>query len=118
MILVNLTNGFGNNLFQYNAAKLLAEFHNTTISAIPPTEDYYAKSDLEGLGLDFVKASKNYSSLVLVNEDNYLSLFNDQYGDFNFLVRGYYEDYTFFEKDIHRIKDWYPKVKKRNENKR
>ncbi len=115
MILVNLTNGFGNNLFQYNAAKLLAEFHNTTISAIPPTENYYAKPDLEKLGLNFVKASKNYSSLVLVNEGNYSSLFNDRYGDFNFLVRGYYEDYTFFEKDIQRIKDWYPKAKKRND---
>ena len=46
MIYVRLTNGFGNNLFQYSAARILAEFHNTKVVAIPPTKDYYAIKSL------------------------------------------------------------------------
>jgi len=116
MILVQLTNGFGNNLFQYNAARLLAEFHQTEVIAIPPKEDYYANPDLKSLGLNISTNTNNVSSLVMANERNYTSLFDERYKDFNFLVRGYYEDYTFFNKDIDRIKSWYPKVQKRKNN--
>ena len=31
MVIIKLTNGFGNNLFQYIAGRLLAEFHNQSL---------------------------------------------------------------------------------------
>ena len=46
-VLVNMTNGFGNNIFQYTAARLLATFHKKEVYANPPWEDYYGISDLE-----------------------------------------------------------------------
>jgi len=52
----------------------------------------------------------------MVNEGNYTALFDESYKDLNFLVRGYYEDYTFFNKDISKIKNWYPEVQKRKNN--
>ena len=57
MILVQLTNGFGNNLFQYIAAKLLSEYHQQELIAIPPTEDYYAIEDLKNIGVDIDKVN-------------------------------------------------------------
>ena len=42
MIIVKLTNGFGNNLFQYIAGRLLAEFHKQDIICEPILKNYYA----------------------------------------------------------------------------
>ena len=53
MIFVQLTNGFGNNLFQYNAARVLAEFHKKEVVAIPPSSDYYGIEPLMTLGVAF-----------------------------------------------------------------
>ena len=52
MIFVKLTNGFGNNLFQYSAAKVLAEYHKTKVSAIPPFPGYYGIEPLKTLGVE------------------------------------------------------------------
>ena len=51
MIFVKLTNGFGNNLFQYIAGRLLAEHHHKKLILIPPFKDYYALNDIEQLNL-------------------------------------------------------------------
>lgn len=114
MVIVQFTNGFGNNLFQYNAARLLAEFHNQKVYAVPPKLDYYAMPYFENLGVDFIESGIDIRSLVHVNEGNYKSMFRDSYSGLNFLVRGYFEDYTIFDKHIDEIKKWYPKVEKRS----
>jgi hypothetical protein len=44
-IAVQLTNGFGNNIFQYVAARLLSEYLESDLMLIPPTPDYYAIPD-------------------------------------------------------------------------
>ena len=49
MIFVQLTNGFGNNLFQYNAARVLAEFHKKEVVAIPPSSDYYGIENVKSV---------------------------------------------------------------------
>ena len=115
MVIVQFTNGFGNNLFQYNAARLLAEFHNQKVYAIPPGLDYYAMPYFEKLGVDFIESGVDVRTLVHVNEGNYESMFRDEYSrtGFNFLVRGYFEDYTIFDRHIDIIKNWYPKIEKR-----
>ena len=114
MIFVQLTNGFGNNLFQYNAAKLLARYHNTQVVAIPPTRDYYAIPCLKSLGVNIDTSPEKLPSMIRVNEGNYKDLFNNQYSGFNFFVSGYFEDYTFFRDSIEIIKTWFPTVQNRN----
>ena len=52
MIYIKLTNGFGNNLFQYIAGRLLAEKHNNKIILIPPFKDYY--------GLENIKSRRGF----------------------------------------------------------
>jgi hypothetical protein len=114
MVIVQFTNGFGNNLFQYNAAKLLAEFHNQEVNIIPPSVDYYAIPYFQKLGANFVESRINPSVLVHVNDSNYKEMFKKTDSTFNFLISGYFEDYTIFDKHIDVIKGWYPKVESRN----
>ena len=45
MVIIKLTNGFGNNLFQYIAGRLLAEFHNQKLICEPLEVNYYASED-------------------------------------------------------------------------
>jgi hypothetical protein len=115
MILVQLTNGFGNNIFQYTAAKLLADFHEQEICALPPSGDYYAISDLEDLGISFYKGPQNLGPMIRGNDSNYRSLFNKSYSKSNIFLSGYFEDYTYYENEIKKIKSWFPLVKKRKD---
>ena len=115
MIVVHFTNGFGNNLFQYNAARILSEFHNQKLVAIPPSHDYYGIRYFESLGLDFSRKNIDYSNILHINENNYSQAFSSEYSSSNFFVSGYFEDYNIFDKYIDNIKQWYPKVKKRKD---
>lgn len=116
MILVQLTNGFGNNLFQYIAAKLLSEYHQQELIAIPPTEDYYGIEDLKNIGVDIDKVNEVTGEFVLINESNYKAAFNPDLKHYNFLIQGYFEDYTFFNENFELIKSWFPEVQKRKDN--
>ena len=111
MILVQLTNGFGNNLFQYNAGKLLANFLGQEVCVIPPSHDYYAIPCLEKLGMDL--DPPHLSGYNMLNDGSYKSAFDKKYVDYNFFLKGYFEDYTIFKSDIKKIKGWYPPVEKR-----
>tara|TARA_R100000278_G_scaffold29947_1_gene27612 strand:- start:52465 stop:53292 length:828 start_codon:yes stop_codon:yes gene_type:complete len=115
MIYVKFTNGFGNNLFQYNAAKVLAEKKNTEVLAIAPTPDYYAKNCLENIGVKFTE-NFNPNNARQVNDDNYLQTLNGlSFGD-DFVLNGYFEDYNFYYDKIDYLKSIYPKVKNTNHN--
>lgn len=115
MVIVHLTNGFGNNLFQYIAARLLAEFHKKDLIVVPPSKDYYAIKELEKVGVDFSKKQKT-GNFVNVSEQNYRSAFSPEYSNFDFVLFGYFEDYTFFHKEVDLIKSWFPKIEKRKDN--
>ena len=69
MVAVRLTNGFGNNLFQYNAARLLADYLGQEIYCVPPAPDYYAIPSLQSLGLKFIDSSA--VSGIMVSEPAY-----------------------------------------------
>ena len=115
MIFVKMTNGFGNNLFQYNAAKVLAEFHKTEVCAIPITTDYYGIEPLKSIGVNFCsQAEHDYSNLV--NDNNYVSFFDSKYTGTEMLVSGYFEDYRYYVKMRDKIKSWFTKVDMRNDN--
>ena len=114
MIYVRLTNGFGNNLFQYSAARILAEFHNTKVVAIPPTKDYYAIKSLKTLGINFDNVPRNIK--YQCNDSNYVEFFNLKYSNSDILLAGYFEDYRYYFKMRKKIKNWYTPVTKRNNN--
>jgi len=118
MIAVQLTNGFGNNLFQYIAARQLAEFYEDELMVTPPTSDYYAIKDLETLGVDFTQRKPNglVSDFIYVRESNYKDAFQKSLKGRDFLVNGYFEDYTFFLDNTATIKSWFPRIDKRSDN--
>ena len=118
MIAVQLTNGFGNNLFQYIAARQLSEFHEDELMVIPPTNDYYAIKDLESIGVDFTQRKPNglIPDFIHIREANYGDAFQKSFKGCDFLVNGYFEDYTFFLDNIETIKSWFPRIEKRSDN--
>ena len=78
MIYIKLTNGFGNNLFQYIAGRLLAEHHSKKLILIPPFKDYYALNDIEQLNLfyDDIIYDIDSKSSIIIQENEYLSEFD------------------------------------------
>ena len=115
MVVVHLTNGFGNNIFQYVAGRLLSTFHNQELIVIPPSADYYANSDLKLLNIG-LSDSINFDNCVDVNDHNYIMFFDKKYEDKNFKLEGYFEDFRFYFDNIDLIKSWFPKVENRNDN--
>ena len=115
MICVKLTNGFGNNLFQYNAARLLADFHNTKVIAIPPSSDYYGIKCLESIGVSFGGTENNQKNIHVNGNEHYVKCFNKSYSGYNIILSGYFEDYRFFVPARKKIKKWYPRVINRND---
>ena len=103
MIYIKLTNGFGNNLFQYNAARLLAEYHNTKVFGIPPAPDYYGIKSLEKLGLRF--ESFNIDNAILIDgNQQFIKAFDQKYSNKDMILSGYFEDYRFFLPAREKIK--------------
>lgn len=106
MITVQLTNGFGNNIFQYMAAKLLAEHHKQDVGALLPNNDYYAIDDLKKMNINIVAERRINSTPI--NEFNYKAAYDKRYEKNDFHLAGYFEDYTFFKDNVDIIKQWYP----------
>ena len=115
MIFIQLTNGFGNNLFQYNAARVLAEFHKKEVVAIPPSSDYYGIEPLMTLGVTFNDNNATWEC-EKCNDSNYINFFNPKYSNSNIFVSGYFEDYRYYFNMRDKIKGWFPPVAKRKDN--
>ena len=114
MIVSNLTNGFGNNLFQCIAGKLLATFHNHEHYFVCE-KDYYCKDFLCSLGFKFYNGepSKLQKSLI-VNDKNYMFAFDKNYSNNFFLLSGYFENKDYYEENRSLIMSWFPSFKKTN----
>jgi len=114
MITVQLTNGFGNNIFQYVAARLLAEHHGQELSVLPPSPDYYAIPDLEQIGIDFTH--KSSPTDLLVTDQYYLQAYSSIYKNQNMRLRGYFEDYKYYYPHLDKIKTWFSPIIPRDDN--
>tara|TARA_B100000131_G_scaffold323231_1_gene380714 strand:- start:7516 stop:8343 length:828 start_codon:yes stop_codon:yes gene_type:complete len=114
MVYVQLTNGFGNNLFQYIAGRLLATFHGQEVVAVPPTPDYYGIREFEKIGIAL--HNTEIPNCELVSDINYTHFFNSKYKNSDFVIRGYFENYKYFKNNIDLIKTWFPDIKNKNEN--
>jgi hypothetical protein len=113
LIYIQLTNGFGNNLFQYNAARLLAEYHKTKVVGVPPEKKYYGISSLEKIGLSFDQKPPN-NCIICRGNNQFVKMFNEKYTGKDILLSGYFEDYRFFINAREKIKSWYPEINDRN----
>jgi len=112
---VKLTNGFGNNIFQYVAAKLLHKRLNSEeLIVIPYSKNYYAIDSLKELGIscDYKLPKKNF---IHVGDGNYdkAQMYN---GNDDLLLEGYFEDYRYYYPNLDLIKSWFPEVKPRKDN--
>jgi len=116
IVFVQLTNGFGNNIFQYVAARLLAEHHQKEVMVVPPTEDYYAIACLKKLGITFFEEGKFPSNMLVIDDAHYVTAYDEQYRNHNFFLRGYFEDYQYYLPHRNRIKGWFPACTPREDN--
>ena len=98
MVYTQLTNGIGNNLFQYIAGKMLAEYHSQELVTLPPGKNYYGVDELNKIGIKV--SHRQLPQSERVNDLNYASYFNKNYSNSNFYVSGYFENYKFFKNNI------------------
>jgi len=127
IIRVDFTVGFGNNLFQFAYAKLLAEKIGGKIFILPPSADYFGMESLE-LILNSVDSyeivshyeannifNKDYSTIQLSSEEEAIShLKNPKVA--NYELRGYFEDFTLYENELNKIRSWFFRPEKRPSN--
>jgi hypothetical protein len=112
MIYTRLTNGFGNNLFQCIASKLLATFLEQENTYVPPTSNYYGIEELGKIG--FHIGDSKIPNCSPVNDTNFTHFFNKQYTKTDLVVSGYFENYKFYKNNIDLIKSWLTKVEDKN----
>ncbi len=113
-VAIQLTNGFGNNIFQYTAARLLAEYLESDLMLIPPSKNYYAIPDLENLGMDFTP--KKLTNPIKILDKQYKSCYNKVLKGKDVILSGYFEDYTIYFDHLDKIRSWFPKSQSRNDN--
>lgn len=125
-IRVDLTVGFGNNLFQFVYAKLLAEKIDAKLAVLPPYAGYFGLESLELLldSVDTYEVTTSYNSPYVFNDgyptitlsteqEAHAHLQNPQKA--NYQLRGYFEDYTLYENDLEKIRSWFIKPPEKNE---
>jgi hypothetical protein len=113
MIYTRLTNGFGNNLFQCVASKLLGTYLQQNVTYVAPSSDYYGIKELGKVGF-----SVDYTQIPNcrpVNDANFTHYFNKQYSNTDLFVSGYFENYKLYKNNIDLIKSWFIEVKDKNE---
>ena len=107
VVQVNLTIGFGNNLFQYCFGRLIAEKNNLNLNHREIKEFSIAKS--------LNPVDSNLKTIV-IDDSNYIQAFNSDLSSNNVIVNGYFEDYRIYKNNMQKIRSWFPPVKKTNPN--
>ena len=96
---VNFTIGFGNNLFQYCYARLLAAKNNLQLQHRAIPELNIAEST--------AAVDKGLPTIV-VGDNNYKkAFFSQNLHNCNVVVNGYFEDYKIFEPHLEEIRSWF-----------
>lgn len=105
-VLVNFTIGFGNNIFQYCFARLLAEKNNFNL----------IHSEISQLSIQDKRKDHFDKSLptYLITDTNAFQAMEQKLPRGNYIVQGYYEDYRFYKDHISRIRSWFPQFQIKN----
>ena len=104
------TNGIGNNIFQYVYARLLAEKHGGVVSAVNGGN---LVSTFAGLGIQIKKYPASGLPVVIVNDTTASTvLYSKEFDNKDFVLKGYFSDYTFYKDYVDQIRSWFICVEK------
>lgn len=107
VVQVNLTIGFGNNLFQYCFARLIAEKNNLNLNHREIREFSISESK---------NPVDSNLKTVVIDDSNYIQAFNSDLSSNNVIVSGYFEDYRIYKNNMQKIRSWFPLIKKSDSN--
>lgn len=108
MVYVQLTNGFGNNLFQIAYAKIISHELSTDLRLIPFCRGYYAIPALRNVfNFPLKEAGDIPSDAVKIGDDS--SRPNNP--SKNYLIKGHFEDFNLFLNHRDLIKSWFTSIK-------
>jgi hypothetical protein len=110
VVKVILTNGFGNNIFQYVYARLIADINDAHLMVEVPPKARYVIPSLEAVGVPMVRYSLGDKIYDISDKNATVDLTNVPCPGFYFLVHGYFEDYKLFKPHRDKIKSWFPNV--------
>lgn len=117
-ITVYLTNGFGNNLFQYIYARLLAEYQETPFSVTynRPKQGYCGAEILDVIlksSCSHILGDIHRNSVIDIRDNN-ANLFLKEKREGDFVAKGHFEDYLLYKEHIDKIRTWFTYVPKSN----
>ena len=101
---VKFTIGFGNNIFQYCFARLLAEKNNLVLT----------HTGIPEFNIPEHQPPPPRLETVFIGEDNYKEALQADLSKFNLVIQGYFEDYEIFAPHLNEIRSWFPTVEKTN----
>jgi hypothetical protein len=99
-VIVNFTIGFGNNIFQYCFARIMAERlgFNLLHGAIPEL----------GIKSQVVEVDKSLKTHIVSDANAKLFMDATKIENCNLYVQGYFEDYTYYVPHVEKIRSWFP----------
>lgn len=113
VVSVDFSNGFGNNLFQYIYARLIADTHGSKLSV--SLKDKNTKNEFAKLGIRL----KQYAcpgAIKISDKKASLKFIEKRFNASNFKLHGYFENYNLYENHFDKIKTWFPKIDKINDS--
>ena len=112
-IYTHFSNGFGNNMFQFAASKILGEYHKCEVVGIPPFKGYSGIPFLEELGIKVFNGIKEIGQHYKINDSNFIKSFDKKYTN-DFILDGFFENYMYYLNYKNLIKSWFPKINNRD----
>ena len=108
-VIVKFTIGFGNNIFQYVFGRLLAEYHGLNFNH-PALAPFDIKEQ-------FTPVNRKLKTIKIGVEHKtgaYDKYFKEKTPDVNYILEGYFEDYTIYQNHLDYIRRWFPPAPKIN----
>lgn len=112
---VDFSNGFGNNLFQYIYARLIADAHGSNLSVSLNRKGGYAKKEFSKLGIK-LKGHPHPKAIKISDKKASLKFLAKRFNSSNFHLHGYFENYNLYKDNIDKIKTWFPPIKEKNKD--
>ena len=107
---IKFTIGFGNNIFQYVFSKLLAK-HHKMLHSHPNLPGFNIKQKI-------YEPNEKFKKILIKRKEYktgaYKKYFDKKYAKYNIKLIGYFEDYTLYKPYLNEIRNWFPKIRKKN----
>jgi len=110
VVSIDFSNGFGNNLFQYIYARLIAEAHGSKLSVSKIGRQKYNKKAFSKLGIN-LETLPCPKAIKINDKKASLKFLEKRFNSSNFHIHGYFENCEFYANYIDKIKTWFPKMK-------